>query len=303
MADYYDPRPVIQGDGTTFQWKNCNCASAAMALDRDTKGQHRTTGARVRTLTGVTTNGTTLADADRALRKGWPPDDHLDVRYRIPFADLVEEISAGRGCILQGGYTPFHTYGLSGSSSFFGNHSIWWNEVSIVRVGNTIDLKKSLANIYDPLWDGRRSYIPDKRYRWVQLKLVYDFAAMLKVVANQRLGAGYAYAALTRRTPALNAPQPATVDINYGRNAMIVAGGLKITSSHKMALKKGQPLYREPKTGAGVVTKMSKDEKVPFLGNAAVGWKTVLVSTGNFPDKKVRPVHLYVPASAGTITS
>jgi hypothetical protein len=304
MPDFYDPVPVIQGDGSTLQWSNCNCASAAMVLDRDTSGKSKTTGARVRTLTGVKSGGTTLPQVDAALHKGWPPADHVDVRQRIPFFDVVEEVSAGRGCILQGGYGPFQTYGLGGSSGFTGNHSIYWNEVNVVRVGGFIDLDRSLGYIFDPLWDGRRTYLPDKRFRWVHLRLLYDFSAQLRVVGNQRLGAGYAYAGFSRRTPALTTPQPpAAVPIKYGRNVMIVAGGLTLSSSHSMALKAGQPLYREPKDGAAVVTKMQAAKKVPFMGNSAPGWKTVLVTTSNFPDKKSRAVQLYVPATAGAITS
>jgi hypothetical protein len=308
MPDFYDPAPVPQADGSTYQWKNCNCASAAMALDRDTEGAHTTTGARVRYLTGDHSEGTTLPQVDVALRKGWPPEDHLDVQMRTAFFDLVEEVARGSGAIVQGGYRAFHNDApeLVGSTGFFGNHSIYLNEVKIVESYNRINLDRSQAYIYDPLWDGRRTWIPDERFRWVPLRLIYNFCAALDLGGNWGLlGHGYAYAGLTKRTPPLDPtipPPKPIVKIVYGENTMIVSGGIKVSSSHGMALKKGQPLYREPKTGAPVVTKMSVAARVPFVGNAAPGWKAVQVSTSNFPDKTRRPVIVYVPSSAGTVT-
>jgi hypothetical protein len=301
MPDFYDPAPVIQGDGSTYQWQNCTCASAADALDRATEGKHTTTGARVRQLTGDKSGGTTLAQADAALRAGWGVD--LDVRFMIPFLDLADEVASGHGCVLQGCYRTFHVYGLAGSAAFFGNHAIYWNEVVIVRASGKVDLDGSQALIFDPLWDGRRSYVPSKQFRWVSLRMLYLFAAGLDLGGGNRVGEGHAYAALvppTKPLVVLPTPEP-TVPIDYGRNAMIVSGGIVIASSHEMSLKKGQPLYREARKGSAVVTKMAIAAAVPFIGNAAVGWKAVQVTTKNFPDKVARCVTVYVPAAAGTV--
>lgn len=305
MPNYYDPDLVIQGDGSKYQWLNCNCACAAMALDRDTQGRSKTTGAKVRAITGDTSGGTTLAQVERALNSGWPGVDHLEVRYRYPFTDLMEDVDDGHGVILQGGYRPFHAAGLAGSATFYGNHSVFLNEVILVWVrAGVLDLDRSKGKIFDPLWDGRRSYIPSKRWRWVDLRLLWSFAGLLDLGNGYRLGAGMTYAGLTRETPTIppdtsTAPKPS---INYGSNTMIVANQMDLTSSHRMALKKGQRLYREAKAGASVVAKMGTARRVPYFGRAASGWGSVAVRTANFPDKVRRTVILYVPLSAGTIS-
>jgi hypothetical protein len=84
---------------------------------------------------------------------------------------------------------------------------------------------------------------------------------------------------------------------------MLVAGGLTLRSSHVMALQEGEALRRSPETGASIVTRMAADGKVGYFGKAAAGWNAVLVKTANFPDKKQRPVIVYVEASAGTVSA
>lgn len=299
-----DPVPVIQGDGSTYQWQNCTCASAAEGLDADTCGAHKTTGAHVRYLTGDHVGGTTLNQVDRALRIGWPERDHLDVRIRMAFSDAITKVANGYPCILQGKYN-FASIGLSGSPGFYGNHAIFWFKVVIRRrADGSINYNLSRAFVWDPLWDGRRAGIPDKRYRWVSLSFLRTFAGTLIVnpATNQRAGIGYCYAAFTSKRPSAT-PKPPAVKIDYGSNNMIVSGGVVVTSTHVMALKKGQPLYRSAKAGSSVVTKMSADAKVPYIGNAGGGWKAVRVQTRNFSDGLLRAVIVYVPSSAGTVSS
>lgn len=301
--DYYDPHPVQQADGSYYEWQNCTAASAATGLDRATSGKSKTTGARVRTLSGDTSGGLTLVAVDLALHRGWNVD--IDVRWMIPFYDLCAEVASGHGTILQGGYSVFHAYHLAGSLAFFGNHAIWWNEVRLVWHGVGLDLDKSQAYIYDPLWDGRYSYVPSKQFRWVTLRMLYQFAAMLDLGSGKLVGAGRAYAGMVARTAPLKAGLPSTttsIKVDYGSNSMITAGGLVLSSSHKMALKKGQPLYRDAKVGSPVVTKMSAAAKVSYMGNAGSGFRAVVVRTGNFADKVTRPVIVYVPSTAGPIS-
>ena len=300
-----DPIPVIQGDGSTFQWSNCNCAAAAQSLDADTCGTYKTNGARVRYLTNDRSGGTTLNQVDTALRVGWPQKDHLDVRLGLAFPDAITKVSNGYPCILQGKYN-FATIGLSGSPGFYGNHSVFWYKVTIYRRSDgTIDYTRSRGLIFDPLWDGRRDGIPSRVYRWISLAVLRQFAGTLIVdpATDRRAGIGYCYAAFTGKRPTPIAPKPPALVINYGSNTMIVGGGLTITSSHVMALKQGQPLYRSPKSGSSVVTKMSRDAKVDYIGNAAPGWRAVRVTTKNFPDGLSRPVIVYVQATAGTVSS
>jgi hypothetical protein len=93
----------------------------------------------------------------------------------------------------------------------------------------------------------------------------------------------------------LTAPTPTE------RNVMIPQGGLTVTSSHVMALAKGQPLFRHP--GGPKVTAMSVAGKVAYIGTAGAGWRAVQVSTGApYGDHVARRTVLYVPAAAGAIS-
>lgn len=299
----YQPDPVTQVDGSPLQFNNCGCATTATCLDRDTRGRHTTTGARMRELTHDTVGGTTLDQNDRAAREGWPPDDHMDVRYMLPFEDAVELIAEGRGAHVQGGYRTFAGTSLDGSPGFTGNHSCYWNAVRIVRhPDGGIDYLRSEAQWYDPLWNARRLGIPSREFRWIALWKVADFCAHLTFADGSHVGAGYCYIGFTRDTEP-DAEKPVVVPIDYGENRMIVAGGLTLTSSHVMSLGQGQKLYREPKVGSPVVTRMAADGKVGYFGNAAPGWRAVLVRTANFPDGARRPVQVFVPASAGTVSA
>src|SRR5512135_3676476 len=106
VVPVYEPKPVPQNDGSPLRWKNCTCAGGACVLDRDTEGGHTTTGAHVRSLTRETdgspdtSGGTSLDQVDDALHRGWPPQDHMDVRWMMPFDDMVYEVASHRGASL-----------------------------------------------------------------------------------------------------------------------------------------------------------------------------------------------------------
>lgn len=301
----YAPTPVIQGDGSPLAWLNCTCASGATALDRDTRGRDRTTGGKVRALTGDTIGGTNLDQVDAALRSGWPPQDHLDSRRMMAFDDAVDEVASGRGAVVQIGYDGgFAGTKLDGSPGFTGNHAIYWNAVRVARgPDGVLDYERSRAQVHDPLWDGRRPGIPSPLLRWIPLSTLRRACGRLELSNGVRVGTGRGYFGFTRDTEP-DAPKPdPIIPIQYGANTMIVAGGLTLHSSHVMALKAGQVLRREPTTTSPVVTRMAKTGEVAYIGNAAPGWRAVLVQTGNFPDGQKRPVVLFVPASAGVVAA
>lgn len=298
----YEPIPVQQGDGSPLQWKNCGCAVSATCLDRDTEGASTTTGGRVRQLTADSVGGTNLDQNDRALRIGWPPDDHLDVRHMLAFDDAVEMVAEGRGAHVQGAYPVFAGTIYDGSPGFRGNHSSYWNDVRIVLdTAGRIDYQASEAQWHDPLWDGRRKGIPTRRLRWIPLAMVRQFAADLVLSPGRTVGLGHCYIAFTRDTELATVPPVTAID--YGGNSMIVAGGLTLRSSHRMFLPAGTPLHLEPRATSPVVTRMAADGHVGYFGNAAPGWRAVLVKTGNFPDHAKRPVQVYVPALAGPVSA
>lgn len=323
----YEPKPVIQGDGHPLQWKNCTCAGGATSLERDTEGRYRTTAGRVRDLTrdenGLPdrTGGNTLLQIDDALKRGWPPQDHMDERRRMAFEDAVYEVANGRGANIQGSYDwGFSGSIYDGSPGFTGNHDWYWNEVRIVFFSNgRIDYDRSLAKIWDPLWDGRRRGIPgynsadpDKpflRFRWIKLSLLRRLAGGLRMNSGNRLGIGYCYIGFTRITsPPEAEPTPQPSPIKFGANRMIVAGGLVLTSSHVVSVRKEQPFYREAKTGSDIVARASADylasagRGLDYFGYGAPGWYSVLIVTGNFPDGVKRPTIVYCPRAAGPVT-
>lgn len=299
----YTPEPVPQNDGSPYRWLNCTCAAGATALDRDTLGAHTTTGGRVRSLTGDTVGGTSIDQVDGALRKGWPPEDHLDTRWAMPFDDAVAEVAGGRGAEVALGYDGgFAGSDLDGSPGFTGNHAVFWNAVIVIKAdASHIDYEASRAQIYDPLWDGRRTTIPSKMFRWVKLSLLRNACGRLTLSGGGRLGVGLGYFGFTRDTEPTIPKPPPIVPIEYGENKMIVAGGLAVASSHVISLKQGQSVYREARVGSKVLTKMAKASTLDYFGSAATGWRAVLVQTANFPDGVKRPVIAYVPASAGSV--
>lgn len=322
----YEPRCVIQGDGHPLQWLNCTCASGATHLDRDTEGAHRTNAGHVRDLTRSPdgtpdrTGGNTLDQVDDALRQS-DGYDHMDSRRREAFEDAVYEVVGGRGAEIQGSYDGGFAGSIyDGSPGFTGNHAWYWNAVRLAYFSNgRIDYDSSLAQLWDPLWDGRRRGIPGYnsaaplkpvlRFRWIKLSLLRRLAGMLRMNSGARLGVGYCYIGYTRITmPPDTVPAPQPSPIKFGANQMIVAGGLVLQSSHVVSVKKAQPFYREPKVGSEVVARASADylasagRGLDYFGYGAPGWYSVLIVTGNFPDKVKRPVIVFCPRTAGSVT-
>lgn len=317
----YEPHCVIQGDGHFLQWKNCTCAAAASHLERDTEGTYRTTAGRVRNLTHDWEGGNTLDQVDDALRAGWPPRDHMDSRRREAFEDAVYEVAGGRGATIQGSYDGGFAGSIyDGSPGFTGNHAWYWNEVRIVlNDRDRIDYERTIVKIWDPLWDGRRKGIPGYnasnpskpilRFRWIKLSLLRRLAGALRMNNGSRLGVGYCYIGYTRiTTPPEMEPAPQPSPIKFGENQMIVAGGLTLRSSHVVSVREGQKFYREPKSTSDVIATASDDflasagRGLDYMGYGAPGWYTVLIVTGNFPDKVKRPVQVFCPRSAGPVT-
>lgn len=165
---------------------NCTCYSGAMAGDYHTCGSKRPTGKRVRELTGDKLGGTTLLQVDAALNVGW--GINLDTRiggYRLTWNEFQQKIAAGRGAILQGGYSAIQYTRFSGSRTFGGNHAIF---------------VPPRFKAMDPLADGRRDGIYKYHGEIYPLSLLKDFAGrlMLDPVTGRKLGYGYVWASLTK---------------------------------------------------------------------------------------------------------
>ena len=182
----FRPHQVDQLDGSRYAGLNCNCAAAAMALERHTLGAHRTTGAYVRALTGDTSGGTNLAQVQSALSRRWGIT--IDVEYRLSFDAFMARIASGQGAILQGSCLATKGTTYQESESFAGNHSWFVN-----------DHNADGFLVYFPLGDARRQGITDSPRR-VPKSVVQKFAGLLDLGTGSRLGNGLVYAGFTRDT-------------------------------------------------------------------------------------------------------
>jgi hypothetical protein len=196
----YLPTFVKQLDGSTFAGSNCNCAVAAMALDRETLGRDTTTGKRVRQLTGDTSGGTTQRQVVDALMRGWDAD--LDLSLNIKTADALKRLDSGQGMMLAGQSSATRGTKWQASETFGDNHQWWCNE----RRKNSQVAGGYQWLIMDPLGDGRRPGIADfSEGLWLPQEVVLSFARRLNVSATPDktyvpIGVGKFYAVFTHDT-------------------------------------------------------------------------------------------------------
>lgn len=188
---------VKQLDGSRYAGLNCNTASAAMLLDRHTVGAKRTTGAKVRDLTGDTSGGTNLAQVAAALLRGWS----VSVLVQTPtsMGDFDRRLRAGQGAILQGASSATRGTQYQGSETFGGNHSWFVSEGRGWRLLSGTWVPTDYL-VFDPLADGRRPGIARSPF-WLPRAYLLAFAQRLDL--NGRgwlLGPGKAYAAFSRDT-------------------------------------------------------------------------------------------------------
>jgi hypothetical protein len=295
------PPNYEQLDGSKYQSLNCGCCVTTDQILFEhrctdpgfTRGPWPPTGPRIRTLTGDTSGGTNLAQNDAVATDYY--DCNLDVRYRLPWADVLEWLAEGYFVSLSISYSAIKDP-YRGSATFMGNH----------QIGMLGPIQNVTCWDFDPLYDGRRSGIPKGEQR-VPLSMLKTAAGQLffpSRTGGYRLAERYPGTAYAAKNPTPRgglAPPPPSA-ITYGENAMIVMGGLSVSSLHRMRLKQGQPIYRTTSTaGRHIVTRMSRDADVHYTGVPADGWRTVIVSTRNFPDGVMRPIQGYVPKAAGLI--
>lgn len=195
------PDQVDQLDGSRYAGLNCTCAAGAMALDRATLGVHRTTGAKVRALTGDTTGGTTLSQVASALKRGW--DVELDVHLDVPFVTLEQRLHRGQGAIIQGWEGVFKGTRFQSSETFAGNHATFVNEGRDWRQrADGLWIAGSFL-VFNPLADGRRPGIAQSPY-WVPRDTLVRWCGKLDVSSAAQnyipLGIGMVYAAFTPDT-------------------------------------------------------------------------------------------------------
>lgn len=195
MSSPHRVRFVKQLDGSRYAGLNCTPSAAAMALDRHTVGQKRTTGARVRYLTGDTSGGTNLLQVNAALQRGFGVS--LVVRHGASLAHFDAELRDGHGAILQGASSATRGTRYQASPTFGGNHAWYVNEGRGWRLVSGLWQPTDYL-VYDPLADGRRSGIARSPF-WLPRRYLVEFARRLRV-GSSMLGYGRVYAAFTRDT-------------------------------------------------------------------------------------------------------
>jgi hypothetical protein len=222
----YRPQFVAQLDGSKYAGLNCTPTSGAVALDRETLGKRKTTGAIVRSITGDTSGGTNLNQIDAALSQGWDVD--LDTVLGISTSAALSRLDEGRGMMLQGQEGATHGTKWSASETFTGNHCWFDNE----RRKNSQVPGGYEHLIYDPLADGRRLAIALSPM-WIPETVVLDFARRLNLASSGYIALGYGrlYASFTHDTEphltlrysakAITPPSRKTVKVPAGRRANV----------------------------------------------------------------------------------
>jgi len=194
----YRPRFVKQLDGSAYAGSNCTAAAGAMALDRQTLGAQRTTGARIRQLTGDTIGGLNQRQVANAIYAGW--HQTLDVETPLSTSVAFVKMDAGMGLMIAGQEGATHGTKWQGSETFTGNHQWYVNE----RRRNSQVAGGYEHLVYDPLADGRRAGIATSPF-WVPENMVLDFARRLNISLTPDstyvpLGYGHLYVVFTRDT-------------------------------------------------------------------------------------------------------
>jgi len=188
---------VKQLDGSPLGGLSCTCAAGAMALDRETIGAKRTTGARVRQLTGDSSGGTTLTQVVAALQRGFSVS--LTTKTPTSIADFDNRLHAGQGAILQGSESATRGTRYQASETFGGNHAWFVNQGRGWRLTMGVWVPTEYL-VFDPLADARRPDIAVSPF-WLPRSYLLTFAKRLDLTGRGNLlGPGKVYAAFTRDT-------------------------------------------------------------------------------------------------------
>lgn len=273
-------RPQLGDPTTTLDGYLCTMESGAMCLDFTSGGDIKVWGGDLARYCGKTpdeirAHGTNLLDLTRAFAQY---GQTLVNRTRETWADAEADLAAGRMLVLQG-WRAEVPYADRCGHGFAMAHAI---AVLPERSGT-----KWLQG--DPLCSG---------FTWIEGSILRAFAETL---GARNLGANEA------RQPiyfASVAPKVAVVAQQRGVGDMATRYMPRVSSGKVMHVVKGTPLYDRP--GGNVVTRMSKDADLPYLGyGGLIGghkWRQVQVVTGwSYPDPLMQPTGLYALDGAGRI--
>lgn len=169
MARYH-PTLVVQKDGTRDEWVNCVAAAHSTLVDYSTRGLKKLTPLAIRTWFvnhggshGVGIPFGPARDAVKALR-----NVVMTVMWNLAWATFVAGLKAGRAFDCSVLYSAFHGTAWDGCRSFDGRHSI---AICDIRYNKDLTTPRWEVLDYDPLFDGRFSWIP-KGAKWIPLSLL-----------------------------------------------------------------------------------------------------------------------------------
>ncbi len=287
---------------------DCQAHSASRMIMRSNEGKRPAgttgvwppTGRAIRFYTGDNSGGLTHSQVARVMRDRYKTP--VTSYYRIAFPDILDALEETRPVSLSVWYRRIRdTASRRGSFTFSQNHEIF--------IGGVDRERDVFTNVVDPLADGRQPGI-FKGPGDYPISLLRVAAGELNVASGGDyvpLGVGLAYANIG--PPTGDAPvQPST--FNYGANPMIQLDGPAVQkllfgtgTPRRMALKKGTVVYRSPSpAGSEILDRLGGDVRAVMVGIPKDGWRSVIVSTRNFPDGIRRDVIAYVPKSAGVIS-
>ena len=130
----YRPPFIKQLDGSRYAGFNCTVAASCMAAVRHRRGSNPPGTAPwypyprwVRAAMGDTVGGTNLAQNRNIFYSKY--GIAFTIKYRQYWSGFRSYIKSGRGAVLQGGYDVVRLTKYSGSSTFYGNHAVYGNEV------------------------------------------------------------------------------------------------------------------------------------------------------------------------------
>jgi hypothetical protein len=300
---------VPQFDGSTYGAGNCGACGEAHRIIAQQHGKRPSkgipwypTGASIRRETGDTSGGLMPSQTRAASTREY---GIVSVGARIgSIADVARLLWDGYTVDLLMRYGPIADDGMSGSPGFRGNHRYCLSGI------RTLDSGKLQLQCADSLYDGRRSGIP-RGPQWIDADVIWRAAGALEMTPGNTVtelhGPGHAYfiPTTTRWNPTPPpVPPPSVVDNatpSPEKNSMI-ASMYQVATGRVMRLAKGQPVFRDA-NGGPVVTRMSREGNVGYVGHAGGEWSMVIVNTGQpYADGETRPTGLYVPTKAGPIS-
>jgi len=184
----YRPAFQKQADGSQCGWENCNPTSHAMAVDRDWLGARKGGPVAIRNRIDLFCPGTSMSQNLTAVKALYATA--MDARYDVPWSTFLDGLVSGRGAVVTILYSVVHGTPFDACRTFDGRHAIYVNE----RRWNAT-LGRYEALVFDPLADGRYSWIP-KGPQWWPMSLLEK--AMLASYTTD--GSGNVESSFTRNT-------------------------------------------------------------------------------------------------------